>query len=111
MIRFVKSLFSLFNHIPCKCGSKKTKSVGKCQMEPYGPFCEYEIVCEKCGDSINYWAYGFYQYPITRTEAFCRFLNDKKLYVSGFFLGFLHEFKKDLRIERRDRRDQRDRRS
>jgi hypothetical protein len=49
--------------------------------------CEYSIRCKDCRAVVAYWAYGNWDGPTTRTEAFWFWLYFKKLKLKEF-LGF-----------------------
>jgi len=101
MFKVILRLINLFNDIPCDCGCKETKVAGEVLMDTYGPICEYEVRCVKCNRIVNYWAYGYYEFPATRMEQFARWQLDKRLYLKGFIQGFIQGFKDDLRRYRR----------
>ena len=49
----------------CKCGCKETVCVPKDYIE-HVP-CEVAYHCKQCGTLANYWAYGAYMEPETKT--------------------------------------------
>ena len=40
--------------------------------------CEREVLCKKCGDRVNYWAYGTYENDMN-SESYKKMLRQKKL--------------------------------
>lgn len=63
--KFLEWLHGL-NMIPCECGCRDDHWNVKDTIS--GFVCEAEIVCDKCGKVVNYWAYGNTQYPETYTK-------------------------------------------
>lgn len=64
----IRRLFRQWNKLPCPlCGSKKV--VSKTTEVIQGTAAEAVIYCARCGHPINYWAYGYYQFPRTKMEA------------------------------------------
>ena len=70
MLKRLKAWLRRLNKIPCKCGCRETKIGKEYLLDTYGPVCEYEILCAKCGTIVNYWAYGYLEFPVTWTERF-----------------------------------------
>lgn len=47
------------------CGCQETRTVIKETIN--GTVAEFVVLCCECGEEVNYWAHGSYQYPITKT--------------------------------------------
>lgn len=60
--------FRSLNYIKCECGCSTTVSANEILLDTYGPVCEYELRCTNCDKMVNYWAYGYLQYPETYTD-------------------------------------------
>jgi hypothetical protein len=83
-------LWWYINTIPCKeCGSRLWFKSNEVQLD--GIECEYECDCSECGEPINYFAYGYYQFAFTRTEAVGNFIYRVKYRLSDW------KMKRDLR--------------
>ncbi len=83
--------------LPCfKCGCTETDSITKDTINRMA--CEIEIVCRKCGNPVNYWAYGTLMEP----DTFRQLLQCKmypiwlrlQLFVKGIYV--LIKFRCDL---------------
>lgn len=57
-----------WNSLPCPyCGASDFSERKEVIEWGWGTM-EYEEYCLKCGGTTNYWAYGYFEYPKTRTE-------------------------------------------
>lgn len=66
------------NTIPCDCGSRlwvKGASIVEDGIE-----CEHECLCANCKVQVNYFAYGSFELPFTRTEAVSRWFYHNATY-------------------------------
>ena len=61
----IRGWFHALNMIPCKCGCKDGH--WNVKATDAGFVSEAEVVCDKCGKIVNYWAYGNLEYPETYT--------------------------------------------
>lgn len=66
------------NMIPCECGCRDDHWNVKDEIS--GCVCEAEIVCDKCGKVVNYWAYGNTEFP----ETYSQLVWEKVLKVLNF---------------------------
>lgn len=87
MSKLLLKLYDKLNFIPCRCGCRETKVTGQVLMDTYGPVCEYEVRCVNCNEIVNYWAYGYYQFPFTRTEQFSNWCHDTKICLKRQFIN------------------------
>lgn len=89
MLNKLREWLHELNMIPCDCGCKNDHWNVKHRIS--GFVCEAEIVCDKCGKVVNYWAYGSTQYPETYTKLILEKLGD--------FLNFRQQYR-DWAIKR-----------
>jgi hypothetical protein len=67
VIRWLVKKFRAWNIRPCpNCGCRETDEIVKDMIDYH--VCETEIICANCKHTVNYWAYGNYEEPVTRTE-------------------------------------------
>lgn len=51
-----------------KCKSKNQEDINVDRLDGYGStILEYDIVCTDCGQYLNHYAYGYLDYPETKT--------------------------------------------
>ena len=63
----IKRWFKRWNLLGCpECGCKETESHVMDTIQHIA--CEVEYTCAKCGSHVNYWAYGHFMEPTTKTE-------------------------------------------
>lgn len=74
------------NMIPCKCGCKDDHWIVKDTIS--GHVCEAEIICDKCGKVVNYWAYGSTEFPETYTK-----LISERLAKFADYLDLRHQYR------------------
>lgn len=80
----LRYLWRRFNRLRCpKCGGEEVVSATKETVA--NVVCECEETCRDCGTFRNYWAYGFYQYPETKTELICWHLRSWKASIQNKF--------------------------
>jgi len=73
---WLKWNFNKWNKKKCpKCRCNKIRLETKAWVGSF--VAEEAIYCMKCGTPVNYWAYGHYQFPETKTK-YIRFIWEKK---------------------------------
>ena len=88
MSKLLLRLYDKLNFIPCsRCGCCETVIANQVLLDSYGPVCEYEVCCAKCNALVNYWAYGYYQFPFTRTEQLSNWWHDTKIHLKRQFIN------------------------
>lgn len=74
MITKMLNIFRKWNMLGCPhCHCKEVEHVVKDRTE--GFVTEESVICKRCHEEINYWAYGFYQFPRTKIEAIAKIIN------------------------------------
>jgi uncharacterized Zn finger protein len=67
MHKHIVDYWKKLNTIPCdECGCRVRHEVIKDTIS--GVVCSTEIHCVNCGYCLNYWAFGYKQYPETYTK-------------------------------------------
>lgn len=62
----------------CKyCGCEKFKHISKDKIDFI--VLEYSVVCENCGETINYWSFGCYENDNFITPDYIQMLRKKKI--------------------------------
>lgn|ERR1051325_1490044 len=67
----IRNWLHQLNKIPCKVCGHKGWTIGSSHYDG-GVLCEHSCDCDVCGAQMNYFAYGNFEQPWTRTEAINR---------------------------------------
>lgn len=75
MIRQIRNKFDKWNDILDSCPKCRASTKERITDSIDYTTCEAEVYCPNCKIQVNYWAYGNFEGPTTRTEAVhCWFL-------------------------------------